>query len=77
MKLIVGLGNPGKEYQDTPHNAGFMALDQFSDLHNCASWTEKFKGLLVKDNLEGKGFILLKTRCKPVSLFIRLNTLIS
>ena len=60
MKLIVGLGNPGKEYQDTPHNAGFMALDQFSDLHNCASWTEKFKGLLVKDNLEGKGFMLLK-----------------
>ena len=31
MKLIVGLGNPGKEYQFTPHNLGFLAIDQIAN----------------------------------------------
>ena len=60
MKLIIGLGNPGKEYQNTPHNAGFMALDQLSDSLDLNNWQEKFKGLSLKSNLGAKGFILLK-----------------
>ena len=60
MKLIVGLGNPGKEYQNTPHNAGFMALDQLADSLSLPNWQDKFKGELIKDNLGGKGFVLLK-----------------
>ena len=31
MKLIVGLGNPGIEYQFTPHNAGFLAVDRIAE----------------------------------------------
>jgi len=31
VKLIVGLGNPGIEYQFTPHNAGFLAIDRIAE----------------------------------------------
>jgi len=36
VKLIVGLGNPGREYRDTRHNAGFMVLDEIATRHNLA-----------------------------------------
>ena len=34
MKLIIGLGNPGLQYENTRHNAGFMAVDAFAKKYN-------------------------------------------
>lgn len=47
MKLIVGLGNPGKSYDSTRHNVGFMILDHYVDNSN---WKSKFEGLYVKED---------------------------
>lgn len=44
MKLVVGLGNPGKEYDKTRHNCGFRAID-FYAAKNGLSFKSKFNGL--------------------------------
>ncbi|PAK21204.1 aminoacyl-tRNA hydrolase [Mycoplasmopsis agassizii] len=56
MKLIVGLGNPGKEYENTKHNAGFMVLDSVAAKLNLSFNKEKFNGVFCKE----KDFILAK-----------------
>lgn len=43
MKLIVGLGNPGVEYQETRHNLGFMALDCYANSRKATPWQQKSK----------------------------------
>jgi len=62
MKLVVGLGNPGKEYEHTRHNMGFDAIDKFADMVGVIFDREKFKGeyALIKDNRFPEQVILLK-----------------
>ena len=58
--LIVGLGNPGKEYAHTRHNAGFMALDVLADKLGCKVDKLKFQGLYCQVNDRGRKIFLLK-----------------
>lgn len=59
MKLIVGLGNPGKEYAKTRHNVGFMAIDSYCQKHNL-KFKNKFNGLYVKTKINSEETIFLK-----------------
>lgn len=61
MKLIVGLGNPGAQYEQTRHNVGFMALDFFAQKYNLSFRLEsKFKGMLASITLNENKALLLK-----------------
>ena len=58
--LIVGLGNPGKEYERTRHNAGFRAVDVLADSLGCKIDKGKFQGLYGQCNYNGIKLYLLK-----------------
>ena len=58
--LIVGLGNPGKEYAHTRHNAGFRALDILAGKLGCKVDKLKFQGLYGQCTYQGKKLFLLK-----------------
>ena len=62
MKLIVGLGNIGKKYEKTRHNAGFLVVDQIADIFNLNfSEAKDFNTLIANGiNKEGEKFILAK-----------------
>lgn len=58
--LLIGLGNPGAQYELTRHNAGFLALDDYADQHNCTLSQEKWNGLYTTERINGQRVILLK-----------------
>ena len=57
--LVAGLGNPGREYAATRHNAGWMVLDELARRHD-GSWRSKFSGQLAEIRLDGAKLALLK-----------------
>lgn len=60
MKLIAGLGNPGKEYADTRHNSGYMAVDRLAQKAGVSITTEKWNALTAVCRIEGQAVLLMK-----------------
>lgn len=61
MKLIVGLGNPGKEYENTRHNVGFSFIDYYVRTKNITdSWQKKFDGVYLQTQINGEKVFFLK-----------------
>lgn len=63
MKLIVGLGNPGKEYCKTRHNIGFMVMDAFAEKMQVDIDKESFHALFCRLKIEEEDIFL----CKPMT----------
>lgn len=60
MFLIVGLGNPGKQYEHTRHNVGFDVMDAIADKYNISISEKKHKALCGKGVIEGQKVVLAK-----------------
>jgi PTH1 family peptidyl-tRNA hydrolase len=60
VKLVVGLGNPGIEYQFTPHNAGFLAIDRIAEDCGVVLSNRRGRALTAKVKLAGQDVLLVK-----------------
>ncbi len=58
--IIVGLGNPGKEYEKTRHNVGFMAVSRFAAAHGLRFSSKRFQAELATGEVDGKVIALAK-----------------
>ena len=60
MWLIIGLGNPGLDYEYHRHNVGFMAVDAIAHLYNFPPFKKKYKGLFAEGVISGERVLILK-----------------
>lgn len=60
MFIIVGLGNPGKEYEGTRHNAGFDVIDRLADQYHISVEEKKHRALCGKGVIAGQKVVLVK-----------------
>lgn len=60
MRIIIGLGNPGKEYEHTKHNVGFMAVDGLASSLGMELRKNKFQALYGESTAKGEKIVLVK-----------------
>jgi len=60
MKLVVGLGNPGKRYDGTRHNIGFVVIDALAEAPGVGKWQDRFDAELAEWFADGEKVLLLK-----------------
>ena len=60
MKLIVGLGNPGREYELTPHNLGFLVVDRMAEDHNVEVRNRQCRALTARTTIGTEQVVLAK-----------------
>ena len=60
MFLIVGLGNPGRPYNNNRHNIGYRVIDEIKDIYNFPKYVKKFNSELSKSKVDGNIIFLLK-----------------
>src|SRR5712672_1693982 len=60
MLLVVGLGNPGEEYAETPHNAGFLVVDRLAEMHGIRVGRKDSRALMGVGEIAGKPVMLVK-----------------
>jgi len=60
VRLIVGLGNPGREYAQTRHNIGYGVVDAFAEENATARWASRCQSLVCRTEIAGKEIVLAK-----------------
>lgn len=60
LLVVVGLGNPGREYEGSRHNLGFTVLDRLAERYHLAAWRRQFDGLVTRGDRDGRPFLLVK-----------------
>lgn len=60
MKVVAGLGNPGKKYEASRHNLGFQVLDRIAQRLGQTDWKSQFKALTIRGQGSGGPFLLVK-----------------
>ncbi|MBE5848129.1 MAG: aminoacyl-tRNA hydrolase [Lachnospiraceae bacterium] len=60
MFIIIGLGNPGREYQNTRHNVGYLTVDAIADAYGIDILEKKHKAIIGKGVIDGRKVILVK-----------------